>query len=93
VFGVNGKRGEDDGEEGEWEEFDGPEVTRLGSAAQRKTDEQEDMRERSESEDDPEVQQEVMIERGTVRAGVCRKERRKKGREVECEGHSLKDNA
>jgi hypothetical protein len=90
---MNGERGKEDGEDAEWEIFDGPEMACLWSATQGETDEQEDVRERSEGEDDPEVQQEVMIERGTVRAGVCRKERRKKGREVECEGHSLKDNA
>jgi hypothetical protein len=64
----------------------------LGSAAQRKTDEQEDMRERSESEDDPEIQEEVMIERRTVRAGVGRKQR-EQGRSMNSEGHCLKDNA
>ena len=67
---MNGKRGKDDGEDAEREIFDGPEMTRLGSAAQRKTNEQEDMRDRGEGEDDPEIQEKVMIERGAVRAGV-----------------------
>jgi hypothetical protein len=57
-------------EEGKWEIFDGPEMAGGGCAFPYKADEKKDVRECGESEDDPEVEVQVMVERGAVRAGV-----------------------
>jgi hypothetical protein len=70
LFGANGERGEEDRQKGQRKVFDGPEMARLTGSTQGETCEEENMCESGEAEDDPEIEQQVMIERRSVRAGI-----------------------
>jgi hypothetical protein len=74
AFGFDGEGGEEDGKEGERKVFDAPEVFLCWVAAGEETGHEDEVCESEEGEGDPEVEEEMMVERGAVGAGVGREE-------------------
>jgi hypothetical protein len=70
AFGFDGERREEEGESGEGEVFDAPEVLLRWVAAGEETEEEDQVGEGDESEGDPEVEEEMVVEGGAVSAGV-----------------------
>ena len=69
-LGFEGEGSEEEGEGGEGKVFDAPEVGRFGVAFGQESDEQDQVGQSEECEGDPEVEAEVVVERGAVGAGV-----------------------
>ena len=70
TLGFDGEGGEEDGEGGEGKVFDAPEVFLRRVAAGEEADEEDEVGEGEEGEGDPEVEEELAVERGAVGAGV-----------------------
>ena len=69
-FGFDGEGGEEEGEGGEGKVFDAPEILLLWVASGEETEEEDEVCESDESEGDPEIEEELVVERGAVGAGV-----------------------
>jgi hypothetical protein len=72
AFGLDGQGCEEQGEDGQGKVFDAPEVGRFRAATNDEADDEDQVGESEESQGDPEVEKEMMIERGAVSAGVGR---------------------
>ena len=83
TFGLDGKEGEEDGEGREGKVFDAFEADGLGVAAKDETEEENDVSKGEEREGNPEIEEEMVIERWAVGAGVGGEE---PGGEQKCEG-------
>ena len=73
ALSADAEAGEEDDEGDEREVLDSPEMGGFGAAARDEADEQDEVGESGEGEDDPEVEEEVLIEGWSVSGGVCRK--------------------
>ena len=74
ALGFDGEEGEEDGERGKRKVFDAPEAGGFGAVAESEADEEDEMSEGEEGEGYPEIEEEVVVERGAVSAGVGGKE-------------------
>jgi hypothetical protein len=74
MLGFDGEGGEEECEGGEGKVLDAPEVGGFGAAFGEEADEDDEMGEGKEGECDPEVEEEMAVERGAVGAGVEGKE-------------------
>ena len=70
ALGLEGEGAEDEGEGGEGKVFDAPEVSWFGVAFAEEADQEDQVGQSDEREGDPEVEEEVVVERGAVGAGV-----------------------
>lgn len=70
MFGFYGECGEEKGECDQGKVFDAPEVGGFGAAAEDEAGQQNEVREGEESEGDPKIEEEMVVERGAVGAGV-----------------------
>jgi hypothetical protein len=70
TLGFDGEGGEEEGEEGEGKVLDAPEIGGFGAAVGEETEEEDEVGEGEESEGDPEIEEEMVVERGAVNAGV-----------------------
>jgi len=70
ALGLDGEKGEEEGERGEGEILDAPEIFLRGVAASEKANEEDQVREGEEAESDPETEQKLVVQRGAVRAGI-----------------------
>jgi hypothetical protein len=76
TLGFDGEGGKEESEEDEGKVFDAPEVGGFGASAGEKADKEEEVREDEKAEGNPEVEEEMVVERGAVGAGVGWKEPR-----------------
>jgi hypothetical protein len=74
MLGFDCEGGEEDGERGERKVFDAPEARGFRAAAENETDEEDEVSEGEEGEGYPEIEEEMVVERRAVSAGVGGKE-------------------
>ncbi len=89
LLGAEAQPGEEQGEESEGDVFKGELMDGAwGAAAEGEAGEEEDVQESEESEGDPEVQEQVLVEGGAVARGVGRQVPETEARGgLRCDGH------
>lgn len=92
ALGFDGKRGEEDREGREGDVLEAYEVSRLRVATEKQTGDEKNVRESGEGKDNPKVEEEMVVKRGAVRAGICRQPSRSNRQNQGCEAfnHTLR---